>query len=983
MAGISIAWIFNIFYAASSARHSIAEQAPKTCVIEGPKGEVATFPVRRCHLECVKAGNWEGVGAGGDMQLTKVFSMAFTAWLKEDTCICSFGGKDMVRFRAFTAQERQQCQNDEPLAKKRCWEAYMKGRSVELTKQAGAGGKPVLVSRFHLEEYRQAKFKVIKTCAACYGDECDSVALPTIFDGLSEDMLVLLNDFVEDADAGKAASGDLEMILEMLTEDEKEHLFRKETTLLTKKAKEIIRKMIQILQAMMSGNADEGRIELINRGAKDDSKDKQIMRLMIKILEEMMSGMADKEWIEVVHAIDQRARVTATSTSNATKLNGRATDEEKRAMQLDGKMMTILQAQMSGSEGKGRVGLANAIDQQMMNILLAQMWGMASRRSKERNERAKQIIGQMMNTLKAMMSGIKGKDRTYRRANDEDDRARQLVKQMMNILQAMMSGMVDEKSFELVSALDQPAQEDEMAKQIMGQMMNIIQAQTNGMAGRDRTELLNAIDKQMNLLEDQTSFMAEISNKNWDKKKAKQIIRQMMNVLQAMMSGKDGTELMNGRAKNENKKDEDENKDQIMRQMMNILQAMMSGMAAEENIELANAIDESAPVPLTDDFEMAKQIMRQTTNIIKAQTSGMVDKDKTKLVNDIDEQMMNTLQAQMSRNAPVRVTITSPAIKLNNRAKDADQKDMMRRMMKILEAMISGKPGKDEDAMISGKPGKYEDDKDKQIMRQMMHILRAMMSATEEREGTELVKAIDQPAPIPSTSTSAAIKVSSGAKHEDEMAKQIMRQMTNILGCLQDQMSGMGCKDNDKSEVVKAIDQRMMNILHAQMSGTDRDRTELVKTIDQPASVPVTWTTPAIKLNRRGKGEDEKAKEIMRHIDNHGELAVEPVKEWVKESAEEPTSVDDDEGDKSQMTNILRAQMVDMADNHESEVVMAMDQHAPDLETSTTGQHDDDCIKADGLSKETLEKVKHIYRKARDGDETAKEFVRQIQTIGA
>merc|ERR1712190_261755 len=102
-------------------------------------------------------------------------------------------------------------------------------------------------------------------------------------------------------------------------------------------------------------------------------------------------------------------------------------------------------------------------------------------------------------------------------------------KQMMSILQAMMSGMADAKSFELVSALDQPAPEDEMAKQIMGQMMNIIQAQTNGMAGRDRTELLNAIDKQMNLLEDQTSFMAEISNKNWDKKKAKQIIRQMMN----------------------------------------------------------------------------------------------------------------------------------------------------------------------------------------------------------------------------------------------------------------------------------------------------------------------------------------------------------------------------------------------------------------------------------------------------------------------
>merc|ERR1712190_446334 len=108
-------------------------------------------------------------------------------------------------------------------------------------------------------------------------------------------------------------------------------------------------------------------------------------------------------------------------------------------------------------------------------------------------------------------------------------------KQMMSILQAMMSGMADEKSFELVSALDQPAPEDEMAKQIMGQMMNIIQAQTNGMAEIDRTELLNAIDKQMDLLHDQMSFMAEINNKNWDGKKSKEIMRQMMKVLKSMM----------------------------------------------------------------------------------------------------------------------------------------------------------------------------------------------------------------------------------------------------------------------------------------------------------------------------------------------------------------------------------------------------------------------------------------------------------------
>merc|ERR1712083_281415 len=226
MAGTSMAWTLLLFYVAGSARHSIPKQSPEACQVEGPNGEFATFPVRDCLEECVNDGNWEGFGGGGNMQTTEVFSKAFTASLNEDTCICSFGGKDMVRFRSFSAEERLQCRNDDPLAKKRCWEAYMKGHSMELTKQIGAGGKPVLVSQFHLEEYRQAKF--FKRCAFCYEgneDECNSgVSLPPIFYTLSEDIVDMLNDL----DAGLVVGGDIEVILEMLTEDQKEELLRKE-----------------------------------------------------------------------------------------------------------------------------------------------------------------------------------------------------------------------------------------------------------------------------------------------------------------------------------------------------------------------------------------------------------------------------------------------------------------------------------------------------------------------------------------------------------------------------------------------------------------------------------------------------------------------------------------------------------------------------------------------------------------------------------
>merc|ERR1719461_1730854 len=138
--------------------------------------------------------------------------------------------------------------------------------------------------------------------------------------------------------------------------------------------------------------------------------------------------------------------------------------------------------------------------------------------------------------------------------------------------------------------------------------------------------------------------------------------------------------------------------------MMNILQAMMSGMADEDRTKLVNDIDQHAQVPVNED-KMAKQIMRQMMKILQAQMNDMPDKDRTELVNAIDQQM-NILQDQMSgmadkdrtemvsatdQHSPVHVTSTSSAIKLNRRAKDADEKaeQIMRQMLKILEGIMS------------------------------------------------------------------------------------------------------------------------------------------------------------------------------------------------------------------------------------------------------------------------------------------------------
>jgi hypothetical protein len=175
-----------------------------------------------------------------------------------------------------------------------------------------------------------------------------------------------------------------------------------------------------------------------------------------------------------------------------------------------------------------------------------------------------------------------------------------------------------------------------------------------------------------------------------------------------------------------------------------------------------------------------------------------------------------------------------------------------------------------------------------------------MMSGIADKEKTDLVFAIDQPASVPA--------------NEDEMAKQIIRQMMNSL-----QSQTSGTEDKDMTELVNGINQQMTNILQAQMAGAlDRH------------------TSPVIKMKEQ----------IMRQTDK-------PVNDDQVEKE-----------DKSQMMNILKAQLSGLADK--------------DLLAATTMVLDnDECIKAGPLSKDTLEKVKNIARRAAD-DEKAKDIMRLI-----
>merc|ERR1711920_423571 len=214
------------------------------------------------------------------------------------------------------------------------------------------------------------------------------------------------------------------------------------------------------------------------------------------------------------------------------------------------------------------------------------------------DEMAKQIIRQMMNSLQSQTSGTEDKDVT--------ELVNGINQQMTNILQAQMAGALDQHTSpvirmkeQIMRLTDEPVNDDQ-EEEDKSQMKDILQAQMSGMADEDRTGLVNVLDQHAQVHITSTSPGIKINRRAKDiDEKATKIMRQLMNILQGIMSGMTDKDRTNSRAK-----DQDEKVMQIMRRMMDILQAMMSGIADKEKTDLVFAIDQPASVPANED-EMA------------------------------------------------------------------------------------------------------------------------------------------------------------------------------------------------------------------------------------------------------------------------------------------------------------------------------------------------------------------------------------------
>merc|ERR1712045_753446 len=131
--------------------------------------------------------------------------------------------------------------------------------------------------------------------------------------------------------------------------------------------------------------------------------------------------------------------------------------------------------------------------------------------------------------------------------------------------------------------------------------------------------------------------------------------------------------------------------------------------------------------------------------------------------------------------------------------------------------------------------------------------------------------------------------------------------------------------NDDREEEDKS---QMKDIHQAQMSGmADEDRTGLANALDQHAPVHIRSTSPGIKINRRAKDEDEKAKKIMRQLMNilkgimSGTTGKDRTNSRAKDQDEKVEQI------MRRMMDILQAMMSGIADE-KTDLVFAIDQPA-------------------------------------------------------
>lgn len=164
------------------------------CVAEGVSGGATgmfiTWGSAAAIKECGPTRPNTGEGLTYEFKFTEAFSVSF-----DRKCDCSINGETIVSFKPLTLRQANVCMGTEEgrdaLAFKRnCWDAYLRGRGTSIRSFGG-----INVPEYTLP-WMSGNFRVSRE-GACDDDDCNSIALPGVLDGMSREHKRIIGDGIK------------------------------------------------------------------------------------------------------------------------------------------------------------------------------------------------------------------------------------------------------------------------------------------------------------------------------------------------------------------------------------------------------------------------------------------------------------------------------------------------------------------------------------------------------------------------------------------------------------------------------------------------------------------------------------------------------------------------------------------------------------------------------------------------------------------
>jgi hypothetical protein len=186
------------------------------------KSGLARFaiPANKCYTRCIAQVDVQtDSGRKSILQQDRQFPRAFRTYYVRKTgkCVCKVSDEPRVEFNPNGEALAAKCEANDWDAKRQCWETYQKIAALNAVVDGS-------ITTFHSDPKFDFGFEIQKTCEACPNKDCETASLPPLTSYLTDAILKILAQQIEEKKTTGNLTGILAMFDESYTDEDKANL---------------------------------------------------------------------------------------------------------------------------------------------------------------------------------------------------------------------------------------------------------------------------------------------------------------------------------------------------------------------------------------------------------------------------------------------------------------------------------------------------------------------------------------------------------------------------------------------------------------------------------------------------------------------------------------------------------------------------------------------------------------------------------------